>query len=135
MENLIKIYKKYQQAILYLVFGVLTTVVNIVVFQLCFKSWGQSSIVSNIIAWVFAVLFAYLTNRKLVFNSPNSNFKAIISEIFKFFIARASTLVIDLIIVYIGVDILGYDSLIVKLISNVVVVVSNYVLSKLVIFK
>ena len=88
--------------------------------------------IANIISWIISVLFAYVTNRKYVFISKNSN---IISECSKFFASRFITLLLDILIMFLGVTVLKYNDKIIKIISQVIVIVSNYILSKIVVFK
>lgn len=136
----------------YLFFGVCTTVVNIVVFQLCCSAFGLHALISNIIAWIFAVIFAYVTNRIFVFHSQENSLMGIAREAGSFVGARLFSLLIDEFIIWLMVDVMGYiaierllagilncplkdaKSLFAKLCSNVVVVIMNYVLSRLIIF-
>lgn len=102
MEKIKDLIKKCltKEVILYGFFGVLTTIVNVGTFYCLtnFSNWNEN--VSNIIAIILAVLFAYITNRKLVFNSTASNFKEIIFEMGKFFLARTFTMVVEFFRIY-----------------------------------
>lgn len=134
-----KLYEKYKEIILYIVFGVLTTVINIVVYQLLFNVMGEV-IVPTTIGWVLSVLFAFITNKLFVFESKSFKAGTLIREILTFFAARLASYFIDLGIVWLTVEYLGWDYAILgfqvwKIISNVIVIIVNYVLSKLVIFK
>jgi len=129
------LWNKYKDLIPYGIFGVLTTIVNIVVYALCAKKLGMSTVVSTVIAWIAAVLFAYFTNRKWVFHSKSSGVKAIAVEMASFFACRLLTGVLDVGIMKLFVDILGFNDVIIKAASNVIVIILNYVASKLVIFK
>lgn len=138
---------------LYLFFGVCTTVVNIVVYQLCCTAAGLHALISNIIAWIFAVAFAYLTNRIFVFRSTEHSLQGVMREAGAFVGARLFSLLVDEFIIWLMVSVMGYiaverlladllscplkdaKSLFAKLCSNVVVVIMNYVLSKMIIFK
>lgn len=136
-KKLLNIYKSKKEIFNYLIFGVLTTLINLLTYFLLTnlffdaKDALQLQIV-NIIAWVVSVIFAYCTNRKYVFNSTNDNK---IKEISDFFLARLATLFMDMIIMFVGVNVLGVNDGIVKIISQVVVIVSNYILSKIFVFK
>ena len=88
--------------------------------------------IANVISWGVAVIFAYVTNRKYVFNSKNDDK---VKEIKDFFIARLATLVMDMVLMYLGVNVLKFNDKIIKIISQVIVIVSNYVLSKIFVFK
>ena len=121
-----------KEVISYLIFGVLTTVVNIVVYYV-FNTWLQVNyLVSNAIAWIASVLFAYITNRKYVFGSKNTS---MINELVKFIGARLSTGIMDMILMWLLVDVLSMNSMVSKIVVNVLVIVLNYVLSKVFVFK
>ena len=121
-----------KEVISYLIFGVLTTVVNIVVYYV-FNTWLQVNyLVSNAIAWIASVLFAYITNRKYVFESKNTS---MFNELVKFIGARLSTGIMDMILMWLLVDVLSMNSMFSKIIVNVLVIVLNYVLSKVFVFK
>ena len=111
------------------------TVVNIVVFAICADMMHLDTYISNFAAWVSAVIFAYITNKLWVFESKTTDAKELFREIVSFTGARVLTLGIDMVLMFVGVDILHINKLIVKVLANVVVIVSNYVLSKLFIFK
>nr|WP_284706024.1 GtrA family protein [Periweissella ghanensis] len=119
---------------MYLVFGVLTTIVNIAVFGLGIKV-GISTTVSNVLAWFLSVLVAYLTNRVWVFGSQATEISEKIREVVTFFYYRGLTLILDLAIIFVGVNLLHGQPIIWKIIDNVVVIILNYVLSKVFIFK
>jgi putative flippase GtrA len=135
MEKIKTLFFKYKEQILYILFGVFTTVVNIVVFAICADMMHLDTYISNFAAWVLAVTFAYITNKLWVFESKTTDAKELFREIVSFTGARVLTLGIDMVLMFVGVDILHINKLIVKVLANVVVIVSNYVLSKLFIFK
>ena len=135
MEKIKTLFFKYKEQILYILFGVFTTVVNIVVFAVCADMMHLDTYISNFAAWVSAVTFAYITNKLWVFESKTTDAKELFREIVSFTGARVLTLGIDMVLMFVGVDILHINKLIVKVLANVVVIVSNYVLSKLFIFK
>ncbi|CAM3098738.1 GtrA family protein [Leuconostoc rapi] len=129
------LFTKYQAILLYAIFGVLTTIVNIIVFFLFYNQLHTGHNIAYIVAWFWAVLFAYLTNRVWVFHSKNSTPAAITREIWQFYLARILTGIIGYFILIVGVDFLKQDANIWNIIQNVFVIVSNFVLSKLIIFK
>ena len=135
MKKLIDIYKKYKEQINYLIFGGLTTLINIVVYYLAYNQMHISNVNSNIIAWILSVLFAYITNKLWVFENRNNELKNLLFEVCTFFGCRLATGFMDLAIMYVTVDILGWYSLLMKVIANILVIVLNYIASKLVIFK
>lgn len=135
MEKIKELYFKYKEVINYLFFGGCTFLVSIISFYVFNKVFGFNEHVANVISWVLAVSFAYITNKLYVFESKTSDFKSLLKEIGSFVSARLLTLVMEEIILLIGVNCLHIDSMIVKVVAQVVVIVSNYFLSKLFIFK
>lgn len=128
---------KLKEIFLYLLFGILTTIVALgVYYALVFTILNPESPfelqISNVISWIFAVFFAYFTNRKWVFESKNDN---IPKEIIKFFSARIFSLLLDMLIMFVFVSFFKMNDKIIKLISQVVVILSNYVLSKFFVFR
>ena len=135
MEKIKELYFKYKEVINYLFFGGCTTLVSIVVFYFFNKTLGLNEHFANVISWIFAVLFAYVTNRKYVFESHTTNIKELIKEILSFFSARLLTLGLEEIVLFVGANLLSFDPMIVKVVGQVIVVISNYFLSKLFVFK
>lgn len=135
MGKIKELYFKYKEVINYLFFGGCTFLVSIISFYVFNKVFGFNEHVANVISWVLAVSFAYITNKLYVFESKTSDSKSLLKEIGSFVSARLLTLVMEEIILLIGVNCLHIDSMIVKVVAQVVVIVSNYFLSKLFIFK
>ncbi|AYM03288.1 GtrA family protein [Levilactobacillus yiduensis] len=135
MQRLMRLYKKYQDILAYLIFGGLTTVVNLVVFYVTVTLWGWNYQVGNVWAWFLSVLFAYVTNRVWVFHSHFTTFKALVNEAVSFFLARGATLIMDMAIMWIGVSLLQQNEMLTKLVDQVVVVLANYFFSKWFVFK
>lgn len=133
MKKLWNLFLKYREAITYLFFGGLTTVINIAVYYIC-AAIGMSTAIANAIAWILSVLFAYITNRIWVFRSHSSG-KALMKEFGSFVACRVATGVLDEIIMIVGVDVLGIWGLGVKVFANILVIILNYVFSKLLIFR
>ena len=119
----------------YAIFGVLTTVVNIVTYNVCYSSLGINNTLSNVIAWILAVAFAYVTNKVWVFESRSWSREILRKEIPSFVSCRLATGVLDILIMFICVDLMGWPAMLMKIASNVIVIVLNYIFSKLVIFK
>ena len=115
----------------YVVFGVLTTVVNIAVYY-AFSRLGVNYLISNILAWFFSVLFAYVTNRKWVFESKSSN---ILKECGLFFGGRIFSGAVDTGLMWLFIDVLAVGDVFAKIVIQVIVVILNYVISKWVVFK
>lgn len=127
-----KLLSKYKEILLYLLFGVLTTVVNIMAYYVLVRFFRINYIISNIMAWILSVLFAYITNRWYVFESKNNNF---FYEMISFFSARLVTGLMDIILMWVLVDNNILDDFIAKIIVNVIVIILNYIFSKLFVFK
>ena len=125
---------KYKEVILYLFFGVLTTAVNIFVFQGC-RLFELDLFFSNLIAWILSVLTAFVTNKLFVFESKNTSVSQLIKETILFFSARVFSLGIDMAVIAFMVQCLMIHELVSKVVSNGIVIVVNYVLSKFIIFK
>lgn len=125
---------KYKEVILYLFFGVMTTAVNILMFQVC-RLVGVDLFLSNLIAWIISVLTAFITNKLFVFESKNASFFHMAKETILFFSARVFSLGVDMAVIAFMVQFLLIHELISKVISNVIVIIVNYVLSKFIIFK
>lgn len=135
MELLKKMIKKYRSLLSYAVFGVLTTLVNILTYNLCYYQFGLNNTFSNVIAWVLAVAFAYFTNKIWVFESKSWKWSVLKREISAFVSCRLATGILDIVIMYVCVDLLHWHAMLMKILSNILVIILNYVFSKLVIFK
>lgn len=137
MKELKSLYYKYKEIINYLIFGVLTTVISLIVYYfltltILNPNKSVELQIANIISWCAGVLFAYFTNRKFVFDSKNDNK---VKEFITFTGARVTTLILDMLIMFIFVTTLHLNDKVFKLVSQVLVVIGNYILSKLIVFK
>ncbi len=121
-----------KELISYVIFGILTTLVNILVYLLFTRLIGLNYIISNILAWFFSVLFAYITNRIWVFESENTN---IFKEIILFFSGRLFSGIVDTVLMFVFIDLLFVGDSISKIIIQVIVVALNYIISKFIVFK
>lgn len=128
-------YKKNKEVLLYLFFGGLAFIVSIATYAFFNVTLGINELIANVISWVITVAFAFFTNRIWVFNSPTNGVKEFISQIISFFGGRIVTLIIEEAILLTFITWLGFPSMIIKVIAQVVVIVLNYVISKLVVFK
>lgn len=135
MKLILKLMKKYQSFIAYAVFGVLTTIVNIAAYNIGYYKLEIGNTISNIIAWILAVAFAYFTNKVWVFDSKSWKWNVLKREVVSFVSCRLATGMLDLAIMFVCVDLLGWHAMLMKLLSNILVIILNYVFSKLVIFK
>ncbi len=135
MEKLIRLVKKYWSIISYLFFGVVTTVVNMVTYYICYHIWELNSDLATVIAWVIAVLTAFLTNKPFVFGSHDWSPKVLLPEAGSFFGCRLGSGVVELVLMHVTVEMLGLPGMLMKLLVNVIVVILNYVASKLLVFR
>ena len=130
-----RLLSRHWDVISYLFFGVLTTVVNYLVYLPCYNLLGLSAAISNVIAWAVAVVFAYLTNKPFVFRSHDWSASTVIPEFAKFVGCRVASGGGETLILLLTVDILGWNGNLWKLIVSVLVVIANYFGSKLLVFK
>lgn len=135
MDKLIKIYRKNEEAISYLFWGFAAFVLGTGLFYVFANVMGLYEQIANVLSWVICVVFAYLTNRTFVFKSKVKGFKNIFVEFKDFIAARVLTLVMENAILFVMIDLLTINNMIAKLVGQFVVIVSNYFLSKLWIFK
>lgn len=136
LKKIKSLYIKYEEIINYLIIGVLTTVVSLgsyFIFTHTFLDTSALGIqIANVLSWICAVTFAYVTNRKFVFKSHNKN---ILKEVTNFFGSRVFSLLMEMLSMFVMATLLGIDDLIAKIICQVIVTVLNYILSKLFVFK
>lgn len=130
-----KLTPKQREVVLYIFFGGLTTLVSIAVFSLCSYVFLLSVVISNVVSWIISVAFAYLTNRTWVFGSKKTGAKNIALEVSSFCASRMLSGLIETAILYIMVDLLYQNKMLIKVIATVIVVVVNYILSKLIVFR
>lgn len=124
-----------KELVLYTIFGNMTFVISIGAYALFNIAFGINELIANALAWVFAVLFSYATNKKWVFKASTSTKTAALVQMFAFFSGRFFTLVIEELIIFVFITMLRYPSMWVKLAAQVIVVVLNYVISKLFVFR
>ena len=127
--------KKYWEILVYLFFGGVTTLVNFAVYWPLYHWLMLPASVSNVIAWAVAVLAAYLTNKPFVFKSHDWSARTVIPELTKFVGSRVVSGVLETGIIFVTVDLLKWNGNIMKLITSILVVIFNYVASRLLVFK
>ncbi len=136
------LYYKYEEALWYIFFGVLTTAVSFLsagiskyVLELMGANTHVVSIVSTVFSWICAVTFAYVTNRLWVFDSKAQGAREILTEAAAFYGGRVFTLIVETLMMELGNSIIGINFWVTKIIANVVVLILNFVISKLFVFK
>ena len=128
-----ELFIKYKSIISYLFFGALTTAVSVLSYALFYEILSVSNIASTVISWVLAVSFAFVTNKLFVFESKS--WKNAPKEALDFFIGRVLTGVLEVALMYVFVDLLEFDGVLVKIFVNIIVIILNYIISKLFVFK
>lgn len=136
MKKIKELYFKYEELINYLFIGGCTTIISLLVYYVgVFTIFNPNNPIllqcANILSWIIAVVFAYVANRKVVFKSKNKNVKC---EVSKFFGARIVTLLIDMFFMWLTVSVLHFNDKIMKILSNIIIIILNYILSKLYVF-
>ena len=126
---------KYKSIITYIFFGALTTAINVSSYYLLYNVINLPNTLSVIIAWVLSVAFAFVTNKLFVFESKSWQMRIAAKEAFDFFICRIATGALEVALMFLLVDVFKFDGMVMKLITNVIVIILNYIASKLVIFK
>ena len=127
--------RKHYDILSYLFFGVLTTAVNYVVYLPCYNLLHLSASLSNVIAWAAAVAFAYVTNKPFVFKSHDWSAQTVLPELGKFVGSRILSGALETGMIFVTVDVLFWDGNVMKLVTSVLVVILNYVASKLLVFR
>ncbi len=123
---------QYKELVLYLIFGILTTAVNILTYLFFTRIFNINYLISNILAWLISVLFAYITNRVWVFKSNKSN---ILLEFSLFIGGRIFSGVLDSVLLYSFVSLAMWNDFISKIIIGIIVVIINYIFNKIIVFK
>lgn len=129
------LYLKNYELFSYIIFGGMTTIVNLFLFFTLNSLLGINYLIANIISIVFSILFAYVVNKKYVFRMKNNSIKKTIKEIFLFFIFRSASLIIDMGTMWLLVETLLFNANIAKLFTEVLIVIINFIVSKFIVFK
>ena len=135
MNKIIEALRKNKQLLLYLFFGICTTAINTICYWLLYDVLPFGNLLSTILAWLAAVIIAFITNKLFVFESKRTSTQECINEVVSFFGCRLLTGILDVVIMAVAVDLLKWSGLLWKLISNIVVTIINYFASKRIIFR
>ena len=135
MNRIRDLIKKYEDILAYLFFGVLTTVVNYLIYLPCYNLLHFSATLSNVIAWAVAVAFAYLTNKPFVFKSHDWSAGTVVPELTKFVGSRVASGALETGIIFVTVDLLAWNGNVMKIVTSILVVIMNYVANKLLVFR
>lgn len=134
-EAIKSLYSKYRRPILYVLFGFITTGVNLLCYTLFAEIMRIEELTSNALAWIFAVLAAFLTNRIWVFESHTHGKGAFVRQMLSFYAGRVVTLLIEELILLVFVKIMNFDGMVVKVLAQIIVIALNYVVSTIFIFR
>ena len=135
MKRILNLLIKYRDIIAYLFFGGVTTLVNLAIYYLCYQVMGLSNTLSVVVSWILAVLVAFLTNKPFVFRSHDWSRKVLVREAGSFLSCRVGTGVLEVVLMFLTVDLLGLSGMLMKLLVNILVIILNYVGSKLLVFR
>ena len=126
---------KYKSIILYCIFGGLTTLTDFIVYLTCTRFFHLNEQIATWSAWFFAVLFAFFTNRKWVFNADKTSKRGFLYQLVSFFGSRVASGLVNSAMIFIFFTKLGINDIVVKIFTSVIVVILNYILSKLIVFR
>lgn len=134
-DNIIKLYNKYKEQVLYIIFGVLTTLINFIVYIFFTRIVEANFLISNALAWFLSVVFAFFTNKVYVFDSRDFDIGFLLKEFIQFTVSRGITGLLDVGLLYLFVSIMHIEDLISKIIIGIIVTLLNYIVSKFYVFK
>ena len=132
MKHIKGFFCQYREQILYIFFGVLTTLVSIGSFALFTQGFGWNALLANVLSWVLAVFTAFVTNRTWVFIDAKGRF---LPQMLTFYLGRTATLATEELLLFLLVTCLGWHAMVVKLLAQVLILILNYIISKVFIFK
>lgn len=130
-----KLFCTYKLQILYLIFGIGTTLINITLYNLCYYQFLLSNFLSNMISWLISVLFAYVSNKIWVFENKDFRCSVILKELSSFMLCRVLTGALDILIMFVSVDVFEMAAWLFKILSNIIVIICNFIGSKIIFVK
>ena len=135
MNKLVNIYNRYREQILYLVFGGVTTLISIITYAVFTELADINILIANILSWIISVAVAYATNKSVVFCSDKKGATQVLTEALSFYAGRLLTLLIEEAILFVFIDLAKLPNMPVKIIAQIIIIVLNYIISKVFIFK
>ena len=126
-------YKKHKETLLYLFFGGLSFILSMLLYYIFSEIFAMNVLIANIVSWVIVVAFCFVTNKTYVFEDKSE--KTIIAQLLSFYIGRLVTLGIEELILFVFITLLSFNNMIVKIIAQIIVIILNYIFSKLIVFK
>lgn len=128
-------YITHKELLLYIFFGGITTIISVFTFTIVYEVFGINEHVANVVAWVLAVLFAFVTNRTWVFKDKEGNDCSVFGQAIRFYAGRIATLVVEELIIFVFISKLNFNAFSVKVATQVIVLVLNYLVSKFLVFR
>ena len=135
VNKLVNIYNRYREQILYLVFGGVTTLISIITYAVFTELADINILIANILSWIISVAVAYATNKSVVFRSDKKGVAQVLTEALSFYAGRLLTLLIEEAILFVFIDLAKLPNMPVKIIAQIIIIVLNYIISKVFIFK
>ena len=135
MNKLVNIYNRYREQVLYLVFGGVTTLISIITYAVFTELADINILIANILSWIISVAVAYATNKSVVFRSDKKGVAQVLTEALSFYAGRLLTLLIEEAILFVFIDLAKLPNMPVKIIAQIIIIVLNYIISKVFIFK
>lgn len=135
LNKLMPFYKKRKDIVLYIFFGALTTLVSLASFGICYYTFHINEFASNTISWILAVAFAFFTNRIWVFNAKTDNTKQFLYQLISFYAGRLFSFGVEMLMIYIFITRLAFNAMLIKILANVIILILNYIISKLIVFR
>ena len=135
LEKIRRFLLSYKDVAIYLIFGVLTTLVSYAIYFPLYNLMLWQAALCNVLSWIGAVAFAFVTNKIFVFHSKDWPARLVFSELFKFIASRLASLVAETAIIFVAVEFLLMNGNVVKIVASVIVVIMNYITSKLIVFR
>lgn len=135
MNKFTDIYNRYREQILYLVFGGVTTLISIITYAVFTELADINILIANILSWIISVAVAYATNKSVVFRSDKKGVAQVLTEALSFYAGRLLTLLIEEAILFVFIDLVKLPNMPVKIIAQIIIIVLNYIISKVFIFK
>lgn len=135
VKLLYQIYEKHKEPLLYLFFGGTSFFLNIILYYIFFNACKLNVLIANIIAWVIVVAYCFVTNKLWVFDNKTESKQSLATQLLSFYLSRILTLCVEELILFVFVEKIHYNDLIIKLIAQIIVIITNYILSKFIVFR
>ena len=135
MKHIRQLIEKYKELISYIFWGAVVTAVNYGIYFCCTKQLQLDYLISNVISWIISVAFAFVVNKLFVFASKSWSIEIVLPELWKFVSARIFSGALETGLLFLFVTVMHMNDSVIKIIAGIVVIILNYIMSKLLIFK